>query len=564
MRLYELSIALKYIKPNVKQLSSSIISLISIVVISLVVWLIVVFLSVSWGLEKSWVGKLISLTAPVRITPTDAYFNSYYYQIDTQSALSSYAPKSFGEKRSASITNPYDPDSDLELPEFFPKPDLNADGSLKDLIKIAFEEIEKIKGATPFDYARAFSTLDLSLIRQDSPDSPFFISTLKHNVYLGTTEDNSIYTKTTSADLNNLLFSFKVDNGQNDVIQSAAAAHNTKRIAALLDTLAEGADVSTFFADGRFQNVPSFNNDPNPLWSALAMNESPLRDSLAIGSQGPPEPILVPKNFKEAGVLTGDRGTLSYFAPSAEGAIELKMPVIVAGFYDPGIIPLGGRLLLARNEALAMLSVPDEMRKESAGIGIRLEDLKEAGGVKRELEDNFQKRGIAPYFKIETYKEYDYAKDIITQLQSEKNLFSMLALIILLVACSNIISMLIILVNDKKEEIGILRSMGATSFSIAAIFGITGIILGFSGSSIGIILAILTLLNLNFLIEFISKVQGYEMFNSLIYGDTLPNELSIEALLFVIGATVLISLIAGFVPACKACLLKPYEILKAE
>ena len=54
------------------------------------------------------------------------------------------------------------------------------------------------------------------------------------------------------------------------------------------------------------------------------------------------------------------------------------------------------------------------------------------------------------------------------------------------------------------------------------------------------------------------------MFNPLIYGETLPNELSFEALLFVVLSTVAISLIAGMVPACKACLLKPSEILKAE
>ncbi|MCP5507549.1 MAG: ABC transporter permease, partial [Chlamydiales bacterium] len=86
--MFELSVALKYLTPRWKQLSVSIISLISILVISLVVWLIVVFFSVAYGLEKGWTHKLIAMTAPVRITPTEDYYHSYYYQIDSISANS--------------------------------------------------------------------------------------------------------------------------------------------------------------------------------------------------------------------------------------------------------------------------------------------------------------------------------------------------------------------------------------------------------------------------------------------------------------------------------------------
>jgi lipoprotein-releasing system permease protein len=56
--MYELSIALKYLLPKKKQLSASIISLLSIAVIALVVWLIVVFFSVTHGLENRWVDRL--------------------------------------------------------------------------------------------------------------------------------------------------------------------------------------------------------------------------------------------------------------------------------------------------------------------------------------------------------------------------------------------------------------------------------------------------------------------------------------------------------------------------
>src|ERR1700704_6021378 len=97
--MFELSVALKYLIPRRRQLSVSIISLISVLVIALVVWLIVVFFSVTNGLEKNWIQKLTALTAPLRITPTEAYYNSYYYQIDSISDASQYNPKTIREKK---------------------------------------------------------------------------------------------------------------------------------------------------------------------------------------------------------------------------------------------------------------------------------------------------------------------------------------------------------------------------------------------------------------------------------------------------------------------------------
>jgi lipoprotein-releasing system permease protein len=84
------------------------------------------------------------------------------------------------------------------------------------------------------------------------------------------------------------------------------------------------------------------------------------------------------------------------------------------------------------------------------------------------------------------------------------------------------------------------------------------------GSLIGTLAAIVTLKNLPTLIELVSRMQGYEMFNTHFYGKTMPHELSYEALTFVLIATVITSLLAGIVPAVKASLLKPSSILKAE
>ena len=204
--MFELSVACKYLIPRRRQLSVSIISLISILVIALVVWLIVVFFSVTDGLEKNWVNKLTALTAPVRVTPTDAYFNSYYYQIDSISDASGYSHKTIGEKKLALPGDPYDPAFDQEIPAFWPNPDLNADGTVKDLVQGVFSslnEIQGIPGLTGKDFELTASHIRLRLLR----DAPLFHA---HNIYGSTTQSYLTYPS--------YLGNFESDNTQFDQI----------------------------------------------------------------------------------------------------------------------------------------------------------------------------------------------------------------------------------------------------------------------------------------------------------------------------------------------------------
>ena len=146
--MFELSVATKYLMPRWRQLSVSIISLISILVIALVVWLIVVFFSVTNGLTSNWIDKLIALTAPVRIIPTENYYKSYYYLSDSISSKSDYNLKTIGEKLKAAESDPYDPSIDEEPPASWRAPDRNPDGSLRDPVKLAIASIENMKGVT--------------------------------------------------------------------------------------------------------------------------------------------------------------------------------------------------------------------------------------------------------------------------------------------------------------------------------------------------------------------------------------------------------------------------------
>lgn len=704
--MFELSVACKYLTPRWRQLSVSIISLISILVIALVVWLIVVFFSVTHGLEKAWVQKLVALTAPVRITPTDAYYASYYYHVDSISAASNYALKSIGEKRSATQTDPYDPNFDEEPPSQWQSLPRNADGTAKDPVKQAFQIISTIPGATARDYEMTAGNLRLRLVRDGvaGQQNQAFLSQV---TYLGSFDpDNPSLPRSISTvtmdDLNNILKMLSVtsDNIQEDrpealyqmdspsmqrqlsrffqstsvqalktpsegwqipkqllpesVQWRGALVSNAegKQLYVLIPTQAQQVDhleknevrdgyfvqpVDVAIQNGKITlttDEPLLQQHQLPLvipgnilipaslletsiekakraqdvrfaiampvqgttiqgivnYGRLTIGKAELRQQYSeqpvatpfwpyqISDAGhatqmilPTDPIagegiLLPKNFRESGVLVGDRGYLAYSTPTASALQEQRLPIYVANFYDPGIIPIGGKFVIANQSVTNLIrsSHNQEGTLQSNGINVRFDNLDRADQIKADLTKAFETAGIAPYWHIETFREFEFARDLIQQLRSDRNLWTLIATVIIIVACSNIVSMLIILVNDKKTEIGILRSMGASSASIAAIFGICGVVMGMVGSVIGTLVAIVTLKNIQALVSFISRIQGHEMLNPMFYGDTLPNEISYEALAFVIIATSITSLLAGIIPAMKASLMRPATILRAE
>lgn len=713
--MFELSVACKYLIPRRRQLSVSIISLISVLVIALVVWLIVVFFSVTDGLEKSWIQKLTALTAPVRITPTEAYYHSYYYQVDSISEASNYSSKTIREKSTALTSDPYDPEVDEEIPAYWPTPDRNPDGKLKDLVKFVYaslHEIPDVPGLHGQDFELTATHIRLRLLRHTIALHGHNLygstaqSVLSYPAFLGNFEsDNQHLGKTLltieNQDINNFFYLIGIANeetvdeapqekvlfdseifhrrlntffdlvtiqqlkarpagwmiprhllplqgqwdvcailkdeqvvrivvplqaqevfllqkeleGQGLTVVPAQAIINDGVISLILAekeiqisprlmlTLAGGASFSAqldqnsierakqldellFNVEILIQGVPFNGKIPyrgleiasahlqnlswdgqTPFWvyQSSKPNDAPsfiLPRDVDIG-----EGIVLPKSFRDAGVMIGDRGSLSYLSPTASVVQEQQIPIYIAGFYDPGIIPIGGKFILASQEVTSLIRGSHQQDDKTAitnGINVRFNRIEQADAVKARLLEAFKNKGIGRYWNVETFREYEFTKEIMRELQSQKNLFMLIAVVIILVACSNIISMLIILVNDKKLEIGILRSMGASSKSIALIFGLSGALIGVIGSFAGIIAAILTLRHLDALVGMLSRLQGHDMFSANLYGQVLPHELSFEALSFVIVATVCISLLAGIVPAIKACLLRPCHILRAS
>ncbi len=299
-----------------------------------------------------------------------------------------------------------------------------------------------------------------------------------------------------------------------------------------------------------------------PLWSVIT------DQSILLGEKEGFSPVLLPKTFQDSGVLIGDTGYFAYTSTSGLASQEKRVSFFVSGFYDPGILPIGNRLMLVPysvtrsiNAAISTFS-PDGT--PTNGIYVWFPNISEAHQFHQKVIDALAKERLTPYWNVTPYTDFEFSKDLLQQFQSDKLLFTLLAAIILIVACSNIISLLILLVNDKKKEIATLQSMGASKKSIALIFGACGVAMGLCSSLLGTLAALFTLHHLDVLVSFLSAIQGHAAFNEAFFGKTLPNSFSFESLLFVFIVTPILSLIAGLIPAIKACRLCPSQILRSE
>ncbi|MEX1012894.1 MAG: FtsX-like permease family protein [Waddliaceae bacterium] len=655
--MFELSVAFKYLIPRWRQLSVSIISLISVFVIALVVWLIVVFFSVTHGLEKTWVQKMLSVSAPIRITPTHAYTHSYYYNVDTISLSSDYTLKSIGEKFIAEQTDPYDPSFDEEIPEDWLTADTDEEGNPRDLVKELFDVIHEIPGVYASEYEVGAGNLHLRLLRHTQEGTQRQQIDQKALLTAFDTKNPSLTTsllKPKTDDIDNLIAMSRISPrnvleensgktyrlSQNDR-QKRLESLNSKlhlnqfqtkesgwvmphaflndatslKVLAVLNGAGEVKRViipnnskqgnvalkmengsPTLLIDGKAQSLmpqvpliveggikveanlnPDFSQETvinlqgNLLSGKVQYGAFDLIDGeidpIALLNWIDDEsldPVLLPKIFRDKGVKIGDHGYIGYEGATPTGTQEMRLPIFIAGFYDPGIIHQGGIFLLAPKSLTHMVRQASHEDLMGNGIHLYYDDLKETDAIQSQIIAKLKARGLNPYWKVESYNQFPYAKEILEQLKSERTLFTLISCVIILVACSNIISMLIILVNDKKKEIAILRAMGASALSVATIFGLCGIVMGLLGSLLGIGLAVYTLRHLDLLIGLLSAIQGRSAFNPNFYGETLPNEISSEALIFVLLTTGILSLISGVIPALKASSAEPSTALRSD
>lgn len=176
-------------------------------------------------------------------------------------------------------------------------------------------------------------------------------------------------------------------------------------------------------------------------------------------------------------------------------------------------------------------------------------------GVRLFLQDPFQVTELAGVFKPDEYKISDWREqkgEFFQAVRMEKNMMSLLISLIIIVAISNIVTSLSLMVVDKQGEIAILQTQGLTKGQVMQIFIFQGAIVGIIGSLVGGISGVLLTENLGFIVA---------QFNPDIHLPTLISPVQVS---MIIGVSILLSLFCTIYPAYRAAKIEPAQALRYE
>lgn len=202
----------------------------------------------------------------------------------------------------------------------------------------------------------------------------------------------------------------------------------------------------------------------------------------------------------------------------------------------------------------AFISLPSaqtlfRMEEDITGFEIKLAEIDRSEAVKNDLEET-----IASPWHISTW--YDLHKDLYSVMKIERWSAFVLLCVIIAVAVFNIFASLTMLALEKRRDIGILRSMGASSKEIREIFLYIGIIIGIIGTAIGMILGLtLCWLQLRY---------GFLHLDSAFIIPSLPVKIQFSDVLIISVSTLLLCILAAIYPASRAKNVLPAEAIRWE
>ncbi|WLG97593.1 lipoprotein-releasing ABC transporter permease subunit [Pseudomonas sp. Z1-14] len=279
-------------------------------------------------------------------------------------------------------------------------------------------------------------------------------------------------------------------------------------------------------------------------------------DDLAPGSFGI---VIGDKAATKLGVAIGDK--LTFVAPEVTvtpgGMFPRMKRFTVVGIFHVGAGELDGYLGVTNLQDLARLHrwKPDQVQ----GLRLKFDDLFQAPRVAWNIA---QQLGEDRYYARDWTRTHG---NLYQAIRMEKAMIGLLLLLIVAVAAFNIISTLVMVVNDKKGDIAILRTLGATPGQIMRIFMVQGTVIGVIGTFVGALVGMFAALNVSAAIAALEGLIGHKFLNADVYFiDYLPSQLQADDVLMVCGAALILSFLATLYPAWRAARTQPAEALRYE
>jgi lipoprotein-releasing system permease protein len=261
------------------------------------------------------------------------------------------------------------------------------------------------------------------------------------------------------------------------------------------------------------------------------------------------------------GVVVGDKITV--MAPQGQvtpaGMVPRIKQFTLVGLFQIGMYEYDAGLALIHIEDAAKLF---QMGDQVSGLRLKLDDLFLAPQVTHQLAETT----LADY--PETYYLTDWTQEhanFFRAVQMEKRVMFIILTLIVAVAAFNIVSTLVMAVADKRADIAILRTFGASPQSIMRIFVIQGAMIGFVGTVLGGVFGVLIALNIGTIVPFIEHLFHVEFLaKDVYYISELPSHLLWSDVLTIMLLSLGLSLLATLYPSWKASKMQAAEALRYD
>ncbi len=257
------------------------------------------------------------------------------------------------------------------------------------------------------------------------------------------------------------------------------------------------------------------------------------------------------------GASIGDKVVLmapqGQFTPA--GVVPRIKQFKVVGLFQIGMYEYDAGLAFIHMDDAAKLY---RMGENVSGLRLKLDDLFEAPAMSAKLAQKLD----GNYFITDwTQQHANFFKAV----QLEKRVMFIILTLIVAVAAFNIVSTLVMAVTDKRADIAIMRTFGASPRSIMCIFIVQGALIGVVGTLIGAVFGILIALNISTIVPFIENLfQVQFLAKDVYYISDLPSKLEWNDVITIIVMSFILSLLATLYPSYKASQINPAEALRYE